>query len=77
MRDINVHASYKSVKLYHILHAELNQANQIFGVAQNRQCTAICTIAIATADVLDPILWNKSTITQIIFRGNQYYIVKL
>lgn len=75
MGDITNRASYKSVKLYHILHADLSQANEIFGRDQNKQCTAICAIAIATAEVLDPILWEKNTMTQIILRGNQYYVV--
>lgn len=76
MNDIEVEVGFKiTSKQYYILHAGMNQRARIFGDSANRQCTAMCAIAIATASVLDPYRWKVNTINQVMLHGNQYYNV--
>jgi hypothetical protein len=75
MSDVQAQVGYKAVKKFYILHADISQSDRIFHSAANKQCTAMCAVAIASANILDPQYWNRSIITQIVLRGNEYYIV--
>lgn len=75
MGDINAQYGYVCVhaKGYNILHASYSQDSPLFGLAANNQCHAMCAVAIATAFVLDPAVWRKSTLDKILIKGNSYY----
>lgn len=77
MSSIQAQAGYKASKNYEILHGEISQSDAIFNLSANKQCTAMCAVAIASAQLQDPSQWNKTTITQIVLRGNLLYNVRL
>ena len=72
MSSIQAQIGYKVVRKFEILHAEISQKSLIFNNSSNKQCTPMCAVAIANSFLCQPCDWNKTTLTQIILRGNLF-----
>jgi len=75
MGSIQANIGYKVSRKFEILPADISQRSLIFNNSANKQCTAMCAVAIAFSLLCDPFEWNKAILTQIILRGNLFYNV--